>query len=312
MRATNNFNISTFTVDSLPKPPERHANFPTVEHRRLHDAPHPQMNGAKALYRKLLQLLCCGASSVRQENGTASHAKLDAGITNAIPESGFQQSKARMLSLIESALIAPMPGEKQQPVEEAWAIVHQFDAHRLAGENCTDLLKGIADIDEIAGNENHPSCADAKLLKDIMTRPIGKEAPSLEKYLADKVQDGLYLPMKILPNPDSDKFNAPDSRTFNAMQPGLATSTLDYNPVCRTLLHKGATHLIGIPSSPTDTDDRLTKEEFDRKDRLQKTIFSFPKCPAEGVKSLELLDFDARIDPLDDLGIYESSGPQMS
>ncbi|HEX7636035.1 MAG TPA: alpha/beta hydrolase, partial [Noviherbaspirillum sp.] len=220
-----------------------------------------------------------------------------------VDESDLTQSLKSMRTCVTSALIPPQPGEQQQPIDEAWAAIYQFDAQRRSGENSFDLIQDFPDLDAIANDETHPSCADAKLLKDIMTRPVGSEAPSLEEYLAKKVEAGLDVYMAIPPNPDF--------RTFNSIQPGLATSTLDYNSAGRTVLFKGATHLIGIPSGPAVTDSQLTEGQLDRKSRLQKTMFSFPKHPADGVERLKLSDFDEMIDPLDNLAVYESSGPQL-
>lgn len=208
-----------------------------------------------------------------------------------------------MRACLTSALIPPQPGEQQQPLDEVWAAVYQFDTQRRSGENSCALKQDFPELEAIAGDETHPSHEDAKLFKDILTRPIGPEEPSLEEYVAKKVEAGLDLYMGILPNPDF--------RTFNSIQPGLATSTLDYNSAGRTLLFKGATHLIGIPSRPAVMDNQLTEGQLDRKGRLQKTMFSFPKHPADGVDRLKLSDFDAMIDPLDNLGVYESSGPQL-
>ena len=215
----------------------------------------------------------------------------------------FQTTKQQMIELLKKALVNPAPGEPQQPDDQAWSTLQAFDAARCAGGDCTDLKRDMMLLGMISRDSSDMSCADARLLNDIMTRPVGPKAPSLEDYLAGKVEAGLDLYMPILPNPDF--------RTFNSIQPGLATSTLDYNSVCRTLLLKGAMHLIGIPVSTTHVDVQPSAAQLDRTARLERTLFSFPKRPLDGVEKLKLSDFDAMIDPLDNLDVYESSGPQM-
>ena len=261
MQAVNKINTSTAIFEELPGPSERQSNSDSAEQRHPHDPVYPQTTGAKALWRKL--------------------------VSAAI--SDIRQKKARMQDLLESALVEAAPGEKQHPDEQAWQVVHQFDALRLAGHDCTDMLASPV-VQVIEKDPKHPSLPDAKLFMDIMARPIEGKVP-LEKYLADKVESGLYLEMAISHNPES--------RTFNSILPGLMLSTLDYNSVGRTLMFKGATHLIGIP------DDALTKEQSARKSSLQKTIFGFPKRPAEGARQLELLDFNKQPDPLEALKVYE-------
>lgn len=255
-----------------------------VEQQRASGASYPTATGTKALHQKLVSTVI--QSKLMQE------------------KSNLQDSQANMLALVQDALVAPSPGEQQQLLEHAWSTVHCFDAQRLAAGEGANSLHHFPELEKAAADTTHPSHQDAVLLKAIMTRPLGQSALSLEKYLADRVEEGLKIFMEIPPNPDSS--------TFNSVLPGLTMSTLDYNSVGRTLLFKGATHLVGIPSAPTNTDDQLSKAHVDRKASLRTTVFHFPKQPADGVKQLELLDFNNRIDPLDDLGVYELSDPRVS
>lgn len=210
-----------------------------------------------------------------------------------------------MTSLAKAILTPMSAGDVPQLNEKAWATLHDFDAKRRAGQILGNMPdeKMLQEVGRIATDNDHPCREDAELLLDIMNRPIN-ENTSLEHYLSQKVADSLYLNMEIEPDPDF--------RTFNSILPGLVLNTQDYNSIGRTLLFKGATHLIGIPGAPTDKADTLKENHLDRQGRLQRAIFHFPTQPAEGEAKLILEDFAAMIDPLDDLGVYESLGPQLS
>ena len=206
-----------------------------------------------------------------------------------------------MPSLVKAMLVPSRPGEKPQLNEKAWATLHDFDAKRRAGQISENMpIEKVLheELNRIAMDKKHACHKNAKLLLNIMTRPIDENTSSLEHYLSKKVEKSLRLFFKEFPQ-------NPDYRVFNSIQPGLVTSTLDYNSIGRTLLFKGATHLIGIPSTPTDKADKLEKNHLDRQGRLQRSIFSFPKQTPEGKPTLALLDFNAMIDPLDDLNVYE-------
>lgn len=236
----------------------------------------------------------------------------------------ISRNSPAMTELTEAILVPSPLGEAPQLNEKAWATLHDFDAKRIAGQILGNMPSEniLQEVNRVAMDKDHPCHKDAELLIDIMTRPIDVNPSSLEQYLSRKVKDldEILRDMEILPDPDPV--------TFNSIQPYLVCYTQDYNSIGRTLLFKGATSLIGIPSAPTDTAEALTpmhidrqkpdtakaleKKHLDRQERLQRTIFSFPTHPAGGDAKLTLSDFNAMIDPLDALNVYESSSPQIS
>jgi hypothetical protein len=239
----------------------------------------------KFLHQKLINDL----TSPNREAGNIASSSIDPDSISVHAE--FQTNVDRMLTLVRSTLAGQQQELVPQPSDEAWGVIHDFDAQRMAGHAYFSLLHDVPGLADIAENDSQAANADAALLKEILTRPIDPSL-SLEKFLANKVEIGLCLFAAVPPNPDC--------RMFNSMLPGLAVSTSDYSSVCRTLLLKGATHLIGIPSAANVKDDQLTASELDRKARLQTTMFSFSK------DSLTISDFNAMIDPLNNLNVYES------
>jgi len=159
----------------------------------------------------------------------------------------------------------------------------------------------------IAADPTHPRHADAQLLSDIMTRPLGENPPSLESYLSGLVSMQVRKTMEPI-NKDFDTTPECDFttregvftfvRTFNGVMHGVALNSQDYTSTGRALILKGATHLsawidppLANPAGTTDT------SEYDSlATRLQDATFCFPTVPAEGSTKLKLIDFNTEFD----------------
>ncbi len=214
-----------------------------------------------------------------------------------------------MRDLAESMLATPAAGEVPQPNELAWPIISRFDKQRrIENKNCAAMLgnKTFQRIRKIASDANHPCQADAKLLRDIMTRPLGKDAPTLHGYLSEMVSEQV----KSTIGNDFDTAPALDFktregrltfvRTFNGIMQGLSLNSQDYaSSAGRTLILKGAISLteeMGEPSKSVGTADTPQVNE-PLSVHLQKAAFCFPAEPMDNKPKLMLQDFDTDFNP---------------
>jgi hypothetical protein len=236
-----------------------------------------------------------------------------------------------MRDLAERMLVAPVAGEAPQPDEAAWDVVCRFDEmHRSGQQNGAALLgdETFQRVRQAAADPAHPCHADACLLSDIMTRPAGSDAPSLQDYLSGVVDkqvkamtddNAVYgRNFDLSPRPD---FSTREGcitfvRTWNGVLTGLSLHAQDYaSPLARTMLLKGTLPLLeamGEPKELSAPDQARTADKAGAMDapepgsanqklepladRLKKAVFCFPALPAENTEKLTLQDFNTDFD----------------
>lgn len=215
-------------------------------------------------------------------------------------------------NLVQSMLASPEAGAVPEFKEDTWAVMCEFDARRQRKENCATMIgnKTFQQVRNIAADSKHPRHADAKLLADIMTRPLGKNPESLESYLSGLVSKQVRetINKDFNTTPEYNNF-AEDTdialfvKTFTGIMLGVALNSQDYTAAGRALILKGATHLSAWsdppPAKPGNNTETPPKDALAR--RLRQAAFCFPTEPEEGKNKLMLVDFSVPVDPLETL-----------
>lgn len=218
----------------------------------------------------------------------------------------------RIRDLVQGMLAAPAAGAVPEFKEETWATIRDFDARRQRNENCATIVgnKTFQQVRNIAADPEHPRHADAQLLADIMTRPLGENPEPLESYLSGLVSKQVRKTINEAFDTDPERdFTTPEGiqtfvNTFNGIMQGVALNSQDYTAAGRALILEGAVHLAARGDSPPAKPDEGT--EMSPNDalatRLRQATFCFP-CG-----KLQLNDFNTRgPDPLEKqygMGVY--------
>lgn len=208
----------------------------------------------------------------------------------------------RIRDLVQGMLAAPSAGAVPEFKEETWATIRDFDARRQRNENCATIMgnKTFQQVRNIAADPAHPRHADAQLLADIMTRPLGENPEPLERYLSGLVSKQVRetIGQDFDTSPECDVTTREGIvtfvRTFNGIMQGVALNSQDYTAAGRALILQGAMHLSAWSDPPPAKPDgnMETPPNDALATRLRQATFCFPTEPAEGRGKLGLNDFD--------------------
>lgn len=218
-----------------------------------------------------------------------------------------QDAHASIAELIQELLSLPDNAEKPVLNQAIWRTVLDVDTQRCAANDGAPVpgSPALEHMASHAGQTRHPRHADAALLQQVLTRPIGAGTPALKAFLARLVTKQIQATIgKDFDTAPICDFTSREGvltfvRTFNGIMQGAALNSQDYASLGRTLMFAGAKHLADELALQDVDADRIAKAAGDDSPlaaRLQLALFCFPTSPAGASHPLTLQDFDPDID----------------